>query len=300
MPARRAESTDATAGLAYGVAAYTMWGLAPLFWRMLSGVPASELLAHRLSWAWVFFVAWLAARRDVGGLRTIAASATARRRLAASAMLLATNWFVFVYAVLTERVLDASLGYFINPIVSVALGRLVLGEQMRPLQSVAVAIAVVGIAIATWLSGGLPWIAVVLASSFAVYGLIRKTTKVDPLAGSAFETTLLLPLGVGVLVWIAVRGGGAMGHTSIATHGLLIATGLVTALPLLAFVYAAVRVRLTTLGFIQYLAPSLQFALAALFFDEALPGARFVAFACVWLALLVFGFDAWRARPRSP
>lgn len=293
------ERNESLVGLAYGIAAYVMWGLGPLFWRQLAGIGAAELLAHRLVWGWVCFVVLLVVGHGFPEFRRIARSPALRRRLALSAVLLATNWFVFVYAVLTERVLDASLGYFINPIVSVALGRIVLGERMRPLQRLAVLVAAVGIAVATWLASGLPWIAVVLALSFAVYGLLRKTTDVEPLAGSAFETTLLLPLGAVYVAWQANTGDGQLGQASAGVHGLLVATGLVTALPLLAFVNAAIRVRLSTVGFLQYLAPTLQFIVAVAVFGEPVASARLSAFGFVWAALVVFAVDAWRSRPHK-
>jgi chloramphenicol-sensitive protein RarD len=291
-------------GLLYGLAAYGFWGVAPLFWRTLSQVGASELLAQRILWGWVCFTGWLVARGRTGEVGAILFDRAVRRRLALSAGLLAANWFVFMYAVLTERVLEASLGYFINPLVTVALGRFVLGERMRPAQAVAVLLAGIGIAIATLRAGGLPWIAVALAASFGSYGLLRKTTRVAPLPGSAFETAVLLPFALAFVVWQWGQGRGEFGHASLAVHGLLMATGLVTAIPLLAFVNAAVRVRLTTLGFLQYLAPTLQFAVATLVLGEPLHEGRLLTFVCVWVGLAVFGADAARgyasARGRRP
>ncbi len=292
------DDTAASTGLVYGLAAYTMWGLAPLFWRLLAGVGALELLAHRLVWAWVFFFGWCAVRGLLPQLRAAARDPSSRRRLGLSSLLLASNWFVFVYAVLTERVLDASLGYFINPLVSVALGWLVLGERLRSAQVLALGTAGVGIGLATWHAGGLPWISAVLALSFGLYGLLRKTTQIQPIVGSTFETTLLLPFGLATLAWLAADGGGELGRGSAGVHALLVATGLVTALPLLAFVNAAVRVRLTTLGFLQYVAPSLQFVLASLAFGEPLATGRLLGYAFVWLALVVFAVDAWRHAQR--
>lgn len=284
-------------GLTYGLLAYGFWGLSPLFWRLVAEVPVAELLAHRLAWGCLWFGAWLGLQGRLGELRSVFRQRRTLRRLSVSAILLATNWFVFVYAVLVHRVLDASLGYFINPMVSVALGRIVLAERLRPLQLASVTIAIGGIAVAASLAGGLPWISLVLALSFGIYGLLRKTIDVAPLAGSTAETVLLLPLGLGTIAWLALHGEGHFGTVGVGVDLLLVATGLVTALPLLWFVNAARRLRLVTVGFLQFLAPSLQFVLATVAFDEPLEPGRLLSFALVWLAIAVFSIDAVRHRP---
>lgn len=289
-PASASDGPD-RAGLAYGIAGYGLWGLAPLFWRQLYDVPAPELLAHRLVWACVFFVGWLAI---TGRLRSLREAWNPRRvalRLAASAAFVAFNWFVFVYAVLVDRVLDVSLGYFINPLMSVAMGRLFLGERLRRLQAIAVGVAFLGIAIMAVRAGGLPWIALAVSISFATYGLIRKTTEVSPAVGSTFETILLFPLGAAYLVWLHVQGGGALGGSGLGRDLLLAAAGPVTAVPLLLFVNAARRLPLSMVGFLQYLAPSIQFVLAVTVLGEAFPPSHVVAFALVWVALAAFTYD---------
>lgn len=292
-----ASDRETAIGLLFAVVAYGSWGFLPLFWRQLAAVDAVQLLAHRVIWAWVFFGAWSIATRQLGTARR---ALNKRGRLGIAALLLGANWFVFVYAILTHRVLDASLGYFINPLVSVALGRFVLGERLSRPQLVAVSLAAVGIAVAAWFAGGLPWIAVVLAGTFGGYGLVRKTVDVPPVAGSAFETTLLLPIALVYLGWIHFQGDGVMGTLGISTDLLLLATGLVTALPLLAFVNATRRLTLTTIGFMQYLAPSLQFVLATWIFGEPLSPTRLLAFVCVWIGLLVFAIDAAARGRRKP
>lgn len=292
-----APDRETAIGLSFAVVAYGSWGVLPLFWRQLAAVDAVQLLAHRVVWAWLCFCAWSIATRQ---LATARRALDKRGRLGIAALLLGANWFVFVYAILTHRVLDASLGYFINPLVSVALGRFVLGERLSRPQLVAVSLATIGIAVAAWFAGGLPWIAVVLAGTFAGYGLVRKTVDVPPVAGSAFETTLLLPIALAYLGWIHVQGDGVMGTLGISTDLLLLATGLVTALPLLAFVNAARRLTLTTIGFMQYLAPSLQFVLATWLFGEPLSPTRLLAFVCVWSGLLVFAIDAAARGRRKP
>ncbi len=287
---------DSRHGLVYGLSAYGLWGVSPLFWHAVDHVPPHELIAHRVAWGFAFFFGWSLLTGQLGALRAILADRRVRLRLATTALCIASNWFVFVYAVMVDRVLDVSLGYFMNPLVSVALGRFVLGERLRPLQAVAVAIAGGGVALFALATGGLPWISLVLALSFGLYGLLRKTTAVPPVAGSAFETLALLPVAAGVLVWLQLQGHNSMFAGSVTTDVLLLGTGPVTAIPLLLFVNAARRLRLTTIGFLQYLAPSLQFVLAVAVFDEAIRLERMVAFGLVWAALGLFSLDAWRQR----
>lgn len=301
-PGHVSGSPDASthrAGLAFGLGAYALWGVAPLFWHLLDGVPAGEQFGQRIVWSCVFFVLWSFGIDRLRAVRSILATRRDRRRLALAALCVSTNWFVFVYAVMVDRVLDVSLGYFINPLVSVALGRFVLGERLRPLQAAAVAIAIIGVALVAIGTGGLPWISLVLAFSFGTYGLIRKTTAVTALAGSTFETIVLLPLALGGLVWMQLQGDGHMLGGETRTVLLLLCTGPVTAVPLYLFANAARRLPLTTVGFIQYLAPSIQFALAVFAFGEAVEPMKLVAFGLVWTALVVFTMDGLRSRAPS-
>ncbi len=243
----------------------------------------------------MFFAGWLVAAGQGRELWAVARTPRIRRRLLVSAGLVAINWFVFFYAIIVDRVLDVSLGYFINPLVSVALGRVFLGETLRRLQWVAVIAAAGGIAVVAVAAGGLPWISLTLALSFGAYGLLRKTVDVPPLAGSTFETLLLLPLAFGFLMWLGDDGyilGGGVSLTDL----IILGAGPATAIPLLLFVNAARRLRLTTLGFLQYLAPSLHFVLAAAVFGEPTPAPRLAAFGLVWAALGLFSYDAWRGR----
>jgi chloramphenicol-sensitive protein RarD len=215
-----------------------------------------------------------------------------RTRLIASALLIGGNWFVFVYAVITDRLLDASLGYFINPLLSVALGRFVLREHLRRGQLIAVGLAAIGIAFASVRAGGIPWIALVVAGTFGGYGLVRKTVDVRPLAGSTFESWVLVPAAGLYLIWLHGHGGGTLLHEGWRMDLLLVGTGVVSFLPLWAFVNAAPRVTLTTLGFLQYIAPTMQFVLAVTVVGEPLAPVRLTAFVCVWVALSVFVTDA--------
>jgi chloramphenicol-sensitive protein RarD len=283
-------------GLAFGVAAYVFWGVVPLYWRLLRGIDPIEILAHRTVWglaAFVVICAWLGAfpamRRAAREPRTV-------RVLLVSGACLLVNWGVFIYAVSTERVLHASLGYFINPLVSVLLGMLVLRERLRPLQWVAMAFAFAGVVQLAARAGGVPWIALALAGSFGIYGLLRKTAPVEALAGSTLETAFMAPLGAVYLATLHVRGASTFLHGNAFTDALLVSTGLITALPLVWFTAAARRLPLATVGFLQYLAPTGQFLCAVLAFREPFAAGELAAFGCIWAALGVFTVDLFRAR----
>lgn len=285
-------------GLAHGVAAYSLWGIAPLFWKLFPRVGPAEIIAHRLVWGVVAFaiLAWLGGA--VGAVRTALADRRTLAMMLISGVLLTANWSTFIGAVITGHIIDASLGYFINPLISVALGTLVLRERMRPLQWTAMALAVVGVILRTWSLGRLPWIAVVLSMTFAAYGLVRKTAKVDSLAGSTIETAMLAPIAVGYLAWLAGHGDGLLGHAGFAIHLLVLSTGVVTAVPLLLFTSAARRLPLSTLGFLQFLAPTAQLALAIVLYDEPFDPGQLIAFGFIWLGLAAFSVDlVQRTRP---
>jgi chloramphenicol-sensitive protein RarD len=281
-------------GLIYGVVAYSLWGVAPLYWKLLASVGPVELIAHRVVWGMVAFAAivWLtgtapAVRAALSDGRTLAV-------MAVSGTVLAANWGVFIGAVATGHIIEASLGYFITPLVSVALGTLVLGERLRRLQWLAIGLAVTGVVILTWRAGRLPWISVVLATTFGVYGLIRKVARVDSLAGSTIETGLVTPVAIGYLVMLAARGGGQLGHASSGAQVLVLTTGVVTALPLLLFSSAARRLPLSTMGFLQYLGPTIQLVLATAVYGEPFAREQLIAFAVIWLGLAAFSVDLAR------
>ena len=249
------------------VGAYTMWGFFPIYWKFLDAVPPFEILAHRILWSLVFVVALLA---FTGGLRTSLAhlrDAKMRRLLLLSTALIATNWGVFIWAVSESHIQDASLGYYINPLLNVVIGRVFLGERLRPLQTAAVALACGGVLWLTIAEGSLPWVSLVLALTFCLYGLVRRSIAVSAVDGLAIETSLTVPLALLYLVSLDPPFGqmGAVDGLSLA---LIIGSGVVTALPLLAFAGAARRLRFTTLGMIQYLAPSLQLVTAVLLYVE--------------------------------
>lgn len=291
-----AASKPAATGTAYALAAYGAWGLLPLYWRALHDVPAPQILAHRIAWSLVFVLALVGAQRWSG--RSSVAIPRARVKwLALSGSLLALNWLLYIWAVNAGFVLETSLGYFINPLVNVVLGRMFLGEELRSGQQLAVGLAAAGVLVITIGLGVPPFIALLLAVSFGLYGLIRKLAAVPPLTGLAVETATLAPVAALYLGWLGWRGEGALGG-DVAISALLVGAGVITALPLIWFGAAASRLRLGTLGFFQYLAPTLQFLLAITVFGEALRPAHVVGFALIWTGLAVYASDAWRANAR--
>jgi chloramphenicol-sensitive protein RarD len=284
-------------GLAAALGAFAIWGLFPLYLRPLAVVPTLQIMAHRIVWCCLLVFAWLAARGELGAVRAALANPSSRWRLTASALLISVNWLVYVWAVSNGHVVDASLGYFINPLVNVLLGVLVLSERLNRAQWAAVALAALGVVYLTIATGGVPWISLVLATTFGTYGLIRKVVTVDSVPGLATETLLLAPLALGWLLWCEQEGTGALGHTSPAINALLVGSGLVTALPLALFAYGARRVPLSTLGLVQYIGPTVQFLIGVLVFREAFSHTRAVGFAIIWGALAIYVTDSlWRNR----
>ena len=278
-------------GLFAAAGAYFIWGLFPLYWKLLVQVPALEIMAHRIAWCALFVALWLSAREGWGWLRTLSPRLLAM--LVGSATLISVNWWMYIWAVNSGHIVETSLGYFINPLVSVLLGVVVLGERLNPRQWVAVTIAAGGVIWLTVQAGRLPWIALTLAVSFGGYGLIRKLAVVPSVQGLMVESGLLLLPALGLLLWLAAHGQGAFGQTDRATDGLLMLSGLVTALPLVLFAFGARRIPLSTIGILQYLAPSLQLACGVLLFHEPFTRSQALGFACIWAALLVYALDGW-------
>ncbi len=290
-------------GLGLAFSAYASWGLLTLYWKALGHVPAFEQLIWRAVGAALVMLVLLAVRKRLAELSAILRDAKRRNRLLISAALLATNWFVFLYAVETERVLHASLGYYLNPIVSTFLGMLVLGERLRRLQWAAVIAALIGVGLLFGRAGVFPWIGLVLALAFGFYGLLRKTVEVAALPGSAIETSVLaIPCAAGI-AWLEL--GTGTGHfigAGLTTTSLLLATGIVTAVPLLWFTAAARKLPLFALGFMQYLTPTTQFLIAVFVFGETFTPAHALAFASIWTGVGLFAVDvvieqrrSWRA-----
>jgi chloramphenicol-sensitive protein RarD len=292
-------ANPASRGFAAAIAAYLLWGVFPLYLRPLIGVPPLQIIAHRVVWSSVLVLALLGARGELRKLRAALTEPALCARLALTATLISINWLAYVWGVSHGRVVETSLGYFINPLVSVLLGVLVLRERLDRLQWIAVALAAGGVAVLTLAARAIPWIALVLAVSFALYGLLRKVMRVDALPGLGAETLLLAPLALGYLIVCDVQARGVFGHASLALDALLIGGGPVTAVPLFLFAYGARRIPYSTIGLLQYLSPTLQLACGVFVFGEPFAGARTAGFALIWLALLVFAANGLRRARRG-
>jgi len=287
-------------GAAYAVAAFLMWGLFPLYWKPLAAVPALEVVAHRTFWGMLSVATWITLRGRWGVVRAAVRSLCTLAVLAGTAALIGGNWLLYIWAVTHDHVMESSLGYFINPLVNVLLGVAVLRERPNRLQATAVALAAVGVAVLTLGYGRFPWIALGLATSFALYGLARKTVAADAVVGLFVETSLLAPLAAAFLLAREHTGAGAFGHAGPFATLLLLLAGPVTAVPLVLFTEGARRLPLSTVGLFQYISPSCQFLLAVLLYREPFTASHAATFACIWAGLALLTWDLrrrWRALP---
>ena len=287
------------AGVVYATLAFVWWGLFPLYFRIVTTVPAPEILAHRVLWCLLFLAAVLTARRQWGWLRPVLRQPKVLAAFVASALLIGANWLAYIWAVTNGHVLDASLGYFITPLVNVLLGMTLLHERLRRAQWVALSLAALGVVWLAWQAGHPPWIALLLAASFGGYGLMRKVAVLGALEGLTLETMLLAPLALGVLALAAYRGDGSFPATDALTNLWIIALGPLTAVPLLLFAAGARRLSMTTLGLMQYIGPTIQFAVGVWLFHEPFSTARLIGFGFIWLALLVYTADGLRLARRN-
>jgi chloramphenicol-sensitive protein RarD len=286
-------------GIAYAALAFTWWGLFPLYFRLVAVVPPGQILAHRIVWCLVFVLAILGARRQWSWLPPLLRSPRVLLAFAASALLIAANWIIYIVAVQDGHVIDASLGYFINPLINVLIGTTLLRERLRPTQWAALSVAGGGVVWLTMLAGHPPWIALALAVTFAAYGLLRKTAALGALEGLTLETLLLAPLALAGL-WMAARAGQPVFPANDMAGSLwLIGLGPITAVPLLLFAAGARRLTMTTLGLLQYIGPTVQFALGLWVFHEPFDTLRLVGFGLIWLALLIYTLDGWRWSRRA-
>ncbi len=285
-------------GVFFGIAAYTLWGLFPLYWPLLKPASPLEILAHRVVWSLVFIAVLIAISRNWAKVRAVFRSRRTTLILAGAAVLVSANWFTYIYGVNNGLVVETSLGYFINPLVSVVLGVAFFRERLRRAQWVAVILAAIAVAVLTVDYGRLPYLALVLAFSFGFYGLLKKLAPVESAVGLAVESGLLVLPAIAVLAVLATRDELAFAQVSVGNTALLISAGVATAVPLLFFASAARRVSLTTLGILQYLAPTLQLIFGLTVFDEPMPPVRLIGFSLVWLALIIFSLDGlWGRRP---
>lgn len=288
-------------GMLYAIAAYAMWGLFPLYWKALQHVPALEILSHRMTWSLLFVLILLLLRGRWAWLKTAVSQPKTLLLFTASAVLLSVNWFVYIWGVNAGFIVETSLGYFINPLVSVLMGVFFLGERLRTGQWLAIGLAALGVIYLAVRYGALPWIALTLAASFALYGLIRKTAPLGSLEGLSLETALMFVPALGYLIYLEVTGTAAFGHVDGVTTLLLAFAGVATAVPLLLFAAGARLIKLATIGILQYIAPTLQFLIGVLVYHEPFTADRLVGFSLIWLALLVYSAEnIWtnRRRPR--
>jgi chloramphenicol-sensitive protein RarD len=284
-------------GILSAALAFLCWGLFPLYFHALGGVPSMQILAHRMVWSLLFLLIVLALRRQWAWLNVVRQPRVLGSFIA-SALLLSVNWLIYIWAVNNGHVIEASLGYFINPLVNIMFGYVLLKERLRRVQWMAIAVAALGVAWLTWQAGTVPWIALALATSFGGYGLLRKTAALGALEGLSFETMVLFPIAASYVVWLTVHGQNAFINTdSATTRVLLVAAGPITAIPLLLFASGARKIPLSVLGLLQYLSPTLQFLLGVWLFHEAFTRDRLVGFVLIWLALALFAVEGLLNRP---
>ncbi|WP_220451272.1 EamA family transporter RarD [Nocardioides dongkuii] len=290
---------DSRRGLLLGVAAYGIWGAFPLYFPLLEPAGSVEMLAHRIVWSALTMGLLVLVLRRTAGVRAVVRDRRTLRLLALAAVTITVNWATYIYGVTNDRVVETSLGYFINPLVTVLMGVLLLGERLRPLQWVAMGVAATSVAVLTWDYGRPPYVALVLAFSFGTYGLAKKTADVGAVESLAVETALVAPLAAAYLGYLVATGASQFGGHGADHALLLVSAGIVTAVPLICFGGAATRVSMVTLGLLQYLAPILQFGLGVLYFGEDMPAGRWAGFVLVWVALALFTYEAATRRRRQ-
>lgn len=290
-------------GMLYAVSAFILWGSFPLYFKALHGIAPIEILAHRVVWSMVFLALVLASRRQWAWLGAVRRQPSVLAGFAASAFLLSINWCIYIWSVNNDHIVDASLGYFVNPLINVLLGFLFLKERLRRGQWVAVGIATLGVAWLTWQAGHPPWIALSLAITFGFYGLLRKTAKLGPLEGLSLETLVLFPVALALLAVLAGQHQNDFMAASTSSKLLMLCAGPITAIPLLLFAAGARRISFSLLGLLQYISPSIQLLLGVWLYHEPFGGARLAGFVAIWTALALYsiegGLHTWANRPRS-
>lgn len=294
------EQTNAKKGVLLAIGAYTMWGIAPIYFKTITFVPALEILSHRVIWSFFFLAIIIHFSHQWRNVVSIFQSKSKMLYLIATALLIGANWLIFIWAINANHMLDASLGYYINPLINVVFGMLFLGERLRKLQWFAVALAAIGVAIQIVVFGSVPVVAFALAISFAFYGLLRKKVSVNGQTGLFIETLVLIPAALIYLAWFADSATSSMANNELNLNLLLISAGIVTTLPLLCFTGAATKLKLSTLGFFQYIGPSLMFLLAVLIYGEAFSTDKAITFTFIWGALVVFSYDGLTQGRKRP
>ena len=277
-------------GLLFGVSSYVLWGLFPLYWPLLKPATALEIVSHRAVWTLAFCLVALALGKELRSTFALFKKPTVLARLALSTILISVNWITYIWAVNHEHVVEAALGYYINPLIIIAFGVILLKEKMRKLQWASVSIAAIGVAVLTYDYGRLPWVALALALSWGSYGLVKKQLNLGALEGLTVETSLSLPFYGGYLIWLALEGTGQLGQ-QVGGSFLLISAGIVTAIPLLLFNGSTTRLPYTIIGLLQYITPTIQFSLGVWLNHEPMPTARWAGFIIIWIALITLGID---------
>jgi chloramphenicol-sensitive protein RarD len=286
-------------GVGYAIGAYTLWGVLPIYWKLIHSVPALEIISHRVIWSFVFVILIILISGRFADFKESIRDRKNIRPFILTAILLSINWFTYIWAVNAGYIVESSLGYFINPLVSVLLGVVFMKEKLRVWQWVSVALALVGIAYLTWRYGSLPWIGLTLAFSFAFYGLVKKKATLNSLQGITVETGIMGIPAIGYLLFLEATGKGAFGNQPPWVLVMLILAGVVTGLPLMMFSAAARLIPLSTLGFLQYIAPTMQFFIGVLIYREPFSPDRLVGFGVIWVALLIFSFEGFFARRQA-
>ena len=299
MTSQTHEARRPLAGILYSAAAFLIWGLSPAYWKAMQAVPAIEIVSHRVVWSFVFLAVLTLVQHRWDEFVSALGSPRTLLTLSVTTLLVSGNWLLYIWAVNAGYLLQASLGYYINPLVNVLLGVLFLKERLRRPQAIAVFLALAAVAIRTFSFGQFPWIALTLGFSFGVYGLIRKVAPVGSLVGLTVETMLLTPIAAAALLWFEARGTAALFHFGLALDLLLLGTGVFTAVPLLFFNLGARRMNLSTVGLLQYIAPSCMFLMAVLLYGEPFTVPQLFTFVLIWAALAVYSIDSVRAYRRG-
>lgn len=286
-------------GVFYAFAAYTAWGLLPVYWKAIQAIPAREILAHRILWSFVFVASLLLIKKQGGNARAVLRDKSKIWGLILSSLLITSNWYIYIWAVNSNKVVEASLGYYINPLLTVLLGVVVLRERMDRWQVVSLLLAAAGVLILTVEYGKIPWVSLSLATTFALYALAKRLVQVDSLLGLALETAMVVPVALIYLSGVQVSGAGVIGHSGSLTLLLLLGTGIVTATPLLWFAQAAKMVPFSTIGFIQYVSPSLSLLLGIFLYHEEFTSTHAMSFGVIWIALAVYSVSRVAVARRS-
>jgi chloramphenicol-sensitive protein RarD len=279
---------DNALGIWYGITAHSLWGILPLYWKLLASVPPLEILAHRIFWSFIFMVLIVFGGRGRRAIAYVIADQKKLFYMFLSGFIISINWFTYIYAVNSNHVIEASMGYFINPLVVVLLGVLVFKEKLTRWQLAALILAAIGVAIITTQYGRVPWIAIFLASTFATYGLIKKMARVDSITGLTLETFIVMPIALFFLVNLEARGTGAIGSAPIAIKFILAGAGVVTAIPLILFARGVEKTTFSMMGFLQYITPTLTLFLGIFIFKEHFSTIDLISFCFIWAALIIF------------